>query len=116
MKNLDYCDYIRDMIDASERILQKTQNITLNEFDKDDTLSLAIERLFEILGEAANRIPKVLQEKYPNINWSGIIGMRNIIIHAYDKVDSEQIWETIQVDLPGLKDDLKKMLEEIEKV
>ena len=82
MKNPHYDDYIQDMVDAAIKIQQKTQSITREEFEKDDTLGLAIERLFEILGEAANRIPKELQEKYPDIPWGSIIGMRNIIIHA----------------------------------
>lgn len=116
MKNPDYCDYIRDMLDAAERIELKTKNITQSDLENDDTLSLAIERLFEILGEAANRLSKNLQEKYTDIPWADIIGMRNIIIHAYDRIDSDQIWYAIKTDLPTLKEKLTKMLAEVENV
>jgi uncharacterized protein with HEPN domain len=114
MKNPNYCDYIKDMIDSAERIQQKTQNITKYDLENDDTLRLAIERLFEILGEAANRLPKDLQEKYMTIPWGDIIGMRNIIIHAYDKIDIDIVWNAVQLRLPELKENLTQMLSEVE--
>lgn len=110
-----YGDYVQDMINAINKIQNKTEYITKAELDKDEDLSLVIERLFEILGEAANRIPKELQEKFTNIPWSNIIGMRNIIIHAYDKVDSKYLWNAIQWKLPELKANLTAMLVKIDK-
>lgn len=114
MNNTDYCDYIQDMLDAVEKIQNKTLNLTQDDFEDDDTLNLAVERLFEILGEAANRLPKDLQDKYPSIPWSNIIGMRNIIIHAYDRVDTSIIWNAIGLRLPFLKENLTIMLTEID--
>jgi len=110
MKTRDYCDYIQDMLDAAERIQLKTKNITQEDLEKNDTLELAIERLFEILGEAANRLPKELQEKYHDIPWANIIGMRNIIIHAYDRIDTNLLWNAIHLKLSELKENLTKML------
>ena len=109
MKNPDINVYIQDMKDAVKKIAEKTEILSLAAFEDDDILQLAVERLFEILGEAANRIPKEHQEKYPNIPWSKIIGMRNIIIHCYDKVDAEQLFLTIQNDVPSLKKELEKI-------
>ena len=114
MKNHDYRDYISDMINAAEKIQQKTQNIKLVDLEDNDTLQLAIERLFEIIGEAANRLPKSLQERYTDIPWADIIGMRNIIIHIYDKINTDEIWKAIKEDLPELKENLVKMLADIE--
>jgi uncharacterized protein with HEPN domain len=114
MINRDYCDYIQDMLDAIEKIQLKTKNITQQGLEEDDTLNLAIERLFGIIGEAANRIPITIQEKYSSIPWSNIVGMRNIIVHAYDKVETNIIWNAIQLKLPELKEKLTKMLTELD--
>lgn len=110
MKNPDIMVYFQGMHEAIEKIFDKSKGKSLFDLEKDDTLQLAIERLFEILGEAANRIPKEYQINYPNIPWSQIIGMRNVIIHSYDKVDSEQLFLTIQRDLPMLKSELNKII------
>lgn len=74
-----------------------------------------VERLFEMLGEAANRIPENIQLNYPEIPWGNIIGMRNIIIHCYEKVDLSTLWEAGKSDVPLLKDPLTKILREIQK-
>lgn len=111
MKNPDITIYFQDMKESIEKILDKIKDKSLSDLEEDDTLQLAIERLFEILGEAANRISKDSQIKYPQIPWSKIIGMRNVIIHSYDKIDSEQLFLTIHEDLPGLKKELDKIID-----
>ena len=95
---------------SQNTIFDITQDTDLLKFKENKTLQLAIERLFEILGEAANRIPKEYQKNYTQIPWSKIIGMRNIIIHSYERVDFEQLFLTIQNDLPSLKEELDKII------
>jgi uncharacterized protein with HEPN domain len=56
-----------------------------------------------IIGEAANKIPEEIQEKFNEIDWRGIIGMRNIIVHGYFKINPDIIWETVQTKIPELK-------------
>jgi uncharacterized protein with HEPN domain len=111
----DYTDFVQDMVVTANKIISKTQNITLKQFESDDTLFLAIQRLFEILGEAANRIPKDLQGKYPDIPWGTMIGMRNIIIHIYDRIDMEMVWDAIKEDVPTVIKPLNVMLADLEK-
>ena len=60
-----------------------------------------------VIGEAAGKIPDEMKEKNSNINWSGIIGMRNIIAHGYFKVEPEIIWITIKERLPELAEKLE---------
>lgn len=108
-----YSDNIKDMIQACEDIETAIKGINFNEFERDLLRYRSVERLFEILGEAANRTPKELQEKYPKIPWKNIIGMRNIIIHTYERVDISTLWDAAQKDLSGLKLYLNDMLNEI---
>ena len=62
----------------------------------------AVIRCLEIIGEAANRIPKDIQDTNKDIIWEEIIGMRNILIHYYYGADDEVIWKTIKQDIPKL--------------
>lgn len=105
-----YTDNIEDMIQVCKDIQKIVQGITFKEFESDMLKYRATERLFEILGEAANRIPKELQEKNPDIPWKNIIGMRNIIIHTYERVDVSTLWGASKKDLSSLEVELNKML------
>ena len=75
----------------------------------DRVLGLAIVRLMEIVGEAANRVPKEEQSRHPEIPWTQIIGLRNRLIHGYDTVDLDALWDTITDDLPPLIAQLQEL-------
>ncbi len=64
----------------------------------------------QIIGEAANRISETLLKDYPEMKWKEIISMRNIIVHEYFGIDPEEIWNTIQYDIPELKQLVLKMI------
>ena len=64
-----------------------------------------------MVGEAAARVTHGGQAKYPSIPWQQIVGMRNRLIHGYDQVDLDILWDTIEVDLPPLITELEKILE-----
>ena len=72
-------------------------------------LQLALVRLIEIVGEAASRVSKETQAQRHQIAWAQIIGMRNRLIHGYDFVDTDILWQTVKEDLP----ELIKLLERI---
>ncbi|MAT41380.1 MAG: hypothetical protein CL609_03490 [Anaerolineaceae bacterium] len=63
-----------------------------------------------ILGEAANQIPDDFQTKYPEIPWSSAIGTRNVIVHGYDQVKLQIVWDIIEKNLKLLKVDLLKII------
>ncbi len=115
MYKKNYTDYVEDMLQACIEVEIVIKNINYDEFKIDKLRLRAIERLFEIIGEAANRIPKELQLKYTEIPWKNIIGMRNIIIHTYESVDSLTLWEAAKQDLPVLTKELKNMLKNMNK-
>ena len=90
------------MLDYSREALQFTEGVSKDELVDNRLLSLAVVRLLEIIGEAANRIDSGYREKHSEISWSRIIGMRNRLIHGYDIVDFDVVWQSVTEDLPPL--------------
>lgn len=70
----------------------------------------AVIRCVEIIGEAASKISDATRISAPDIPWSAIVGMRNRLVHAYFEVDADVVWNTVTVELPGLRDRLKTLL------
>lgn len=98
------------MRDAAHEALAMTQVKLRADLDKDRMFSLAIVRLLEILGEAANRISRDEQSRYPRIPWTQIIGLRNRLIHAYDQIDHDILWQILTSDLPPLCSELERLV------
>ena len=82
-----------------------------SDLDTDELLSLGLTRLFEIIGEAAAHVSDTVRAKHPDIPWSQMIGMRNRLIHGYDIIDADVIWQTVTEDLPLLVKSLEKIVE-----
>jgi len=72
-------------------------------------LQLALVRLIEIVGEAAARVSESVKDQLPPIPWREIVGMRNRVIHGYDAIDLDVLWDTITVDLSLLIDQLEEI-------
>ena len=72
-------------------------------------------RQLSIIGEAASKLPKTVQEEHMDIPWKKIIGMRNVLIHDYSETDLPTVWATIEKDLPELQHAIKAMLAENER-
>ena len=102
--------WLRDMLDHAEEILAFTNGKTRFDIENDRLLGLAVTRLFEVIGEAANRIPRGDRSAYSGIPWDEIINLRNRLIHGYDSVDFDIMWKIIQSDLPVLVGGLKEIL------
>ena len=103
---LVYIDDIRDSIDAIKRYtVGLTKQDFLNSTEKQD----AVHRRLSVIGEAANRLPAEFTDRYPQIPWNKIVGMRNVLIHEYDSIDLDRVWETIQKDIPELEGYIKSI-------
>lgn len=81
-----------DMVGAIRAIGEFVQDRTYESYQTDLLLRSAVERQLEILGEAANRLKPEFQTAHSEINWSNVVGLRNVIIHQYDEIDYEEIW------------------------
>ena len=76
----------------------------------DEVLQLAFERSLEIIGEAVSKLPDELKETYPQIEWSKIKAMRNLLIHVYWGVNQEVVWDVARHHAPALKSEVEKLL------
>jgi uncharacterized protein with HEPN domain len=99
----DIRDYLNDIIDSIEDIWSFTKDMSYKDLESDKKTLYAVIRCLEIIGEAVKKIPKIVREKYPEVPWKEIGGMRNKLIHEYFGVDIETIWDTIHDDLSPLK-------------
>ncbi|MGB2924892.1 MAG: HepT-like ribonuclease domain-containing protein [Limnothrix sp.] len=105
--------YLWDMYQASQKIQQFIQGLTWEDYCKNELVQSAVERQFEILGEAARRISKDFQGTHVEIPWGDLIGQRNIIAHQYEKVNHKRIWLATQKSLPKLIVLLQELLPEL---
>ena len=80
------------------------------DLDSDRVLNLALVRLLEIIGEAGRRVPEDEQRRCATIPWSEIVGLRNRLIHGYDSVNMDILWQILQKDVPSLIAELEKIL------
>jgi uncharacterized protein with HEPN domain len=101
-----------DVIEAIERIEKYSQK-SKTEFDNNELVQNWIIHHLLIVGEAAAQVSEEIQEKYFEIPWSKIIGMRNILVHGYFEIDNEVVWSVVENDLPELKKNIQKILKEI---
>ena len=108
----DYKVYLDDIIEAIERIRDYTVGLSLETFVNDRKTVDAVNRNLAIIGEAANRIPEEIKNNYPDIEWYNIIGLRNILIHDYFRVDLEIIWDIVENKLSLLEKQVKEMYQD----
>ena len=83
---------------------------TRADLDTDRPLNLSLVRLLEIVGEAASRVPVSERAQYSGVPWVQIVGLRNRLIHGYDNVDFDILWEIVTQDLPPLVAELERIL------
>jgi uncharacterized protein with HEPN domain len=99
------------MREAAQKALHFSQGKNRADFDQDELLRLALVRLLEIVGEAASRVSPETRNMCPGIPWPKIVGMRNRLVHGYDQIDLEVLWQTLVQDLQPLVAELQKILE-----
>ena len=101
MRNLKF--YFEDIIQALNSIERFVQNMSYDDFVKDDKTISAVIKKFEIIGEAVRYIPIEIREKHPEIQWKDIAGMRDVLVHEYFGIDLQIVWNTIKEIIPQVK-------------
>jgi uncharacterized protein with HEPN domain len=102
---------LRHMLDEARRTQKFIANRQFEDMNDDDMLAYSVVRAEEIIGEAASRISDELRAQTPEIPWRQMIGMRNIIVHAYADISYRIVWEVATINLPELILMLEKLLE-----
>ena len=101
---------LQRMLDAAREAVGLAEGRTADEIQRDRLRQLSIERLLEIIGEAAAQAPIDLRKANPDIPWTRIVGMRNEIIHGYSSIDIEIVVKTVNENLPALITQLEDAL------
>ncbi len=92
--------FLRDMLEAARRVIRFTGDRYLEAFVADEMAYDATLRNLEVLGEAAKSIPEEVRQRYPDVDWRGIAGLRDVLAHAYFALDDATLWKIIRVDIP----------------
>jgi len=113
MPRKDWKAYIDDILKAIAKVKRYTEGLTFEEFLTDERTTDAVLRNLTIIGEAVStqKLPKEIQERYPQIEWAKINEVRNIVVHQYDEVDLKIVWRICQDSLPRLVPQLQNLLE-----
>jgi uncharacterized protein with HEPN domain len=103
--------YLWDAREAAHKICRFLVNKTFADYENDDMLRSAVERQFEILGEALNRVKKMDENLFLSIRGAkGAISFRNMLAHEYNAIDNLVVWDIIETDLPDLRNNLDELM------
>jgi uncharacterized protein with HEPN domain len=105
---------MQHILDAIQEIETYLSAADLPIFLENSMMRFACIKQMEIIGEASKHITEGLKSKYPEIEWSQIIGMRNVFAHEYFGIDSSLVWEIIKRDLPVLKSKIDSILKSLQ--
>jgi len=108
----EFLDYIEDIIEAMNDAMSFVEGMEYDDFLKDRKTIYAVIRAIEIIGEAVKKIPESVKNRYPQIPWREMAGMRDKLIHEYFGVNLRAVWDTIKQDIPNLKPSFDKILKD----
>jgi uncharacterized protein with HEPN domain len=109
---IDDTGRLEDILMAIEKI-QVRAGADQDSFNLDEMLQVWVMYHLQIIGEAVSRLPTELLERYPDVPWRNMIGMRNILVHQYFEVDLAIVWRVVEDDLPPLKKQVVSILDDL---
>ena len=110
----DFRLYLRDIFAAMVAIQEFIEGMDFEAFTVDDKTASAVIRKFEIIGEATKNVPEDIRQKYPQIPWRQMAGMRDRLIHAYFGTDYSLVWKTAKNQIPLLQPVIAQILKDLE--
>ena len=98
----NFTDSLNDIYSSMKLTQEFTDRLSFEDFQDDVKTLYAVIRCIEVIGEAVKRLPDAFRESYPDIPWKAMAGMRDRLIHGYDIVDNEIVWNTVTKTIPLL--------------
>ncbi len=111
----DTAQHLRDIIENIDLITSFVQGLSLNDYAADRRTAAAVERHLQIVTEAAYRLGDDAEAVCPGPDWRRYRGLGNLLRHAYQRIQDELIWETVNDDLPSLRQAAKDALRGLDK-
>ncbi len=105
--------YLNDILEAIRKIDKYTENMSYEDFLKDELRQDSVARNLEIIGEAAKKIPDEIKNRKPEVEWKKIAGLRDILTHEYFRINLEIVWDVTKNKLPDLKKNTLVLLSEM---
>jgi uncharacterized protein with HEPN domain len=99
-----------DIYQSVEKIEEFTRDISFNQLMTDERTKDAILRNLQVIGEASKNLPETLIADHPEVDWSGLAGVRDIVTHRYFRVDWHLLWISIHEELPVLKNQIRNLM------
>ena len=102
--------YLRHILTEIQFLIDFSAGIENEVFLQDEVLRRAFVRSLEIIGEAARHVPDEFRRSHDEVSWTNMVGMRDRLIHGYFGVDYEIVWDVITNIIPGLRDDIERLI------
>ncbi len=102
-----------DILEAIERIEERVPADSGETFRRDEMVQVWVVHHVQLIGEAASRLSDGLRAKHPDVPWADVIAMRNFLVHQYFSTDLDQVWYSVEHELPQLKARVERALSEI---
>ncbi len=104
--------YLKDIQENMERAEKFVEGMSYEEFVEDERTNFAVIRCIEIMGEAAKHVPEEVKNKYPEVSWKDIAGMRDKVIHFYFGVNLEMVWMVVKKNIPEMNPYIEQALKD----
>ncbi len=98
------------MLESAKRAVRIASGLTVASLAADEVRMLAVVKSIEVIGEASTRVSAATQQRLPTIDWQGVRQMRNRLIHGYDTIDPDRVWDALSIDVPPLIGELERSL------
>lgn len=108
MKN--YLEYLKHIRDECRYLIEASEGINCEKFFDDKTLQRAFVRSLEIIGEATKKISDEFKQKYPDVGWREMAGMRDVLIHDYFGINYNIVWDVVVNHIPPLLNEIKEII------